>query len=359
MRIEMNPIPMLDLKGTWREMGIQYGQEDKVSILKNVDMWYDICKRFGSPRSFEELLEYSMTFADGIKHFNPDIFEFIEGIAEGAEIGIERAMYLQVGCELLTKSGMEGMAPGVPTVGCTSFAYSSEITEGKKTIFGMNLDMEWGLDAVMLRLSPVNGNKILAYAWSGSGPQVGLSEKGFGVVYNMLGYGDLCEGLPVTAFTQNALMSNIMTDAIDPILLLPRSIAFNYMFASKEDLMLDVEGTPDKYGLVDPENGMLIHTNHYQTVWLQDGSTEFGCDSHIRLMRLCDLARKESGHITVDSCKRFMSDHANYPHGLCKHPDPDVGMSDRTILSIIIVPEDGLVYATEHPCEVPYGEYNI
>lgn len=69
------------------------------------------------------------------------------------------------------------------------------------------------------------------------------------------------------------------------------------------------------------------------------------------------------GSLTVDDLKSFLSDHENYPTGICRHPHngPDHTMLDktsRTVAALIAEPARGRLHVScGNPCENPFVEY--
>ena len=72
------------LKGSWHEMGIQYGEEAGDIIRWVFDAWWitarDIISNFGKSHVIEDLHRYEQS----IFFLSPELIEFMKGIAEGA-----------------------------------------------------------------------------------------------------------------------------------------------------------------------------------------------------------------------------------------------------------------------------------
>lgn len=80
------------LEGTWREMGIQYGQRASKAILHNSDMeWKDLLNWFENDS--ERIKTLASAFEKQIYLLSPKMIEFMEGIAIGAEKDLNRSVY--------------------------------------------------------------------------------------------------------------------------------------------------------------------------------------------------------------------------------------------------------------------------
>jgi hypothetical protein len=85
-----SPVPVVELKGDWMIMGMQYGKQAGPEICGNVDAVYRLwsAKSLGDDYLRETLRKYSFH----MKALSPDIFSFIEGISMGAEKALRRSV---------------------------------------------------------------------------------------------------------------------------------------------------------------------------------------------------------------------------------------------------------------------------
>lgn len=71
-----------DLKGTWKEMGVQYGQRAGDLIRLVFEGYYD--QIFSSIKDAKKIVADSKLFAEYLSKLVPEAYDFIKGIAEGA-----------------------------------------------------------------------------------------------------------------------------------------------------------------------------------------------------------------------------------------------------------------------------------
>ena len=81
------------LKGSWHEMGRQYGEEAGDLIRWVFDAWWtigkDIISALGRPHIIEDLHRYEQS----IFFLSPGLIDFMKGIAEGASASLSRSPY--------------------------------------------------------------------------------------------------------------------------------------------------------------------------------------------------------------------------------------------------------------------------
>jgi len=107
---------------------------------------------------------------------------------------------------------------------------------------------------------------------------------------------------------------------------------------------------------------VLLHTNHFLAgihpadlaLWVMPSST-------IRLQRL--RAAKTAGTArTLDDFGPVLADHADYPHGICAHPDPAAHPCEQTatIASVLMdLTARHIWLAAGNPCQAPYERLDV
>jgi isopenicillin-N N-acyltransferase-like protein len=65
---------------------------------------------------------------------------------------------------------------------------------------------------------------------------------------------------------------------------------------------------------------------------------------------------------TLEDFRALLADHADYPHGICCHPDPDEHPLEQgaTIASVLMdLTARRLWLAAGNPCQTPYAELDL
>ncbi|MCK4779627.1 MAG: linear amide C-N hydrolase, partial [Candidatus Lokiarchaeota archaeon] len=210
-----------------------------------------------------------------------------------------------------------------------------------------------------------------------TGCHMGMNEKGLAIGYN---YGRSwkkepldfrLKGVPGTFIVQEVLETCATTqEAVDFITKFTEranGCHFGLMDTSGDTCV--IETTSTRHAIRKPEDGILAHTNHYQTEELKDANlpeyVRFKMDdmdispieSPIRrYQREIELLEKNKGQITMNTIKSILSDHDNREPDdftVCTH-----GPSAGTLGSIIVLPTKREFWVTDnHPCSSEYEKF--
>ena len=353
----IEPLKIVDAKGTWLEIGRQYGEACSEDIKKNIDVYI---KAMGSVHKADKkaILAMAQKFVKSVEEYAPECLDEMKGIAEGAKVSFEEVFFLTASCEL---ECYYSLLAG----GCTSFACSGEATKNGETIVGQNLDWIPGMEFAILRAQPTEGPKSLLISWTGGLAIVGINSAGLGHQANLLlsptAYG---VGVPFLVLHQKILQQKNMADTIGVIFNATRTGSWNYLMASAEGDIVDVEATKDDIDCLFPEMGIITHANCHLTERFKhlDKVGTLLPDAYLRAERLKTLMKRHHGELSVEVMKKLMQDHNDYPDSICRHDDvtgsPDLYFSTKTAL--ISVPSEGKMYITNGcPCENEHVVYSL
>ncbi len=359
MRVEMQPFPLCELKGSWRDMGVQYGKDMAPEIEHMAKWWEDVLMahfpNFDRRKGFHGAISM---YEGEIESYAPRWIEFMKGAGEGSGLGYETIFWINAASNLL-----EGPVWALKDIGgCTSLAVEPARTADGKTIIGQNLDWHPELKMVAIRLEPEDAPRAMTFALAGALPQLGVNENGYAAVMNTIGRANNQSGVLMNVICAEALFGSCIGEAAERITMAKRAMSFNHMLAAKDGAMVDFETTCETYGFLSPVNGRLVHTNHFQTSWLQEGDTFKVFSDTIIRQHWAETIIDAEEQVTIDSFKKVFTDHhGDRTRSICCHPAKDASFTDTwsTVLSVIIVPEDGSMIATHNPCENEYVEYSL
>lgn len=121
---------------------------------------------------------------------------------------------------------------------------------------------------------------------------------------------------------RSALEQKYLGDAIKMCLVTPIPVPVNLMLTHKDGLSFSIELDPDGAEILEPENGVLVHTNHYKGIkqCLSHPCASAG-STYIRNQRMTCLMHSKRD-LTIADIEAFCRDHAGYPTSICAHPDP-------------------------------------
>jgi isopenicillin-N N-acyltransferase-like protein len=281
----------------------------------------------------------------------PRTLEEIRGMAEGAGVAFISLFGLNAAQELTYSQG------------CSSLAVNSDATADGSVILGHNEDNSpfYADHCYVVEGTPDEEPAFLAFAYAGFVLHQGFNDRGIGSVGNALYSNDLRLGVPKLVAYREIMRSDYLEDAIRRCIRSERANGNNHVLASLEGEIYDVEVSATKHSLLYAEGGVMAHTNHFTAAELQhlDAWADL-LNSRIRLNRLSKLLHSDRGEITVESVKKALSDHANYPRSICKHLKPSVNEEVSTVGSVIMNLTDRTLQATSgNPCEGSYRQLKI
>jgi isopenicillin-N N-acyltransferase-like protein len=282
----------------------------------------------------------------------PHLLEEIRGIADGAGIEFEEALALQCRSELVSRAKAETEARSEPE--CTSFAISKDRSATGEVIVGQNLDLAPAFEpsGVVLFLYPKGGPAIITWTLAGTVGQVGLNSAGLARCGNFLLSPGWRVGLPTTILWRLILEQPSVAGVETVIADSYRAKSNNFVVGDSAGTIADFEATVDAYRRLEPENGAILHSNHYLHPDLlpSERQTTRLPDSQARLARLSELFRQAPGKLGSDQLQTFLRDHSGRPHCICKHDD-----YSKTVVSVISHPKAGRIeICSGNPCQ---GEY--
>ena len=255
-----------------------------------------------------------------------------------------------------------------------------EATSDNILIFGRNYDFPNVLQPfqVVREEMPEEGYKNINFTqYPLSGCHMGLNEKGLAIGYN---YGRSwkkepldfrLKGVPGTFLVQQMLESCATTQEAVKFIsnFKNRSNGCHYGFMDASGDTCVIETTSTRHAIRRPTDGILSHTNHYQTEELKDANlpdyVRFKMDdmdinpieSPIRrYQREIELLSNHKGNITMETIKCILSDHDNREPDdftVCTH-----GPAAGTLGSIIVFPRKKEFWvADNHPCTSDYEKF--
>jgi isopenicillin-N N-acyltransferase-like protein len=351
-------LKVVEVGGNPYEIGFQYGTACP-EIGKMLDITYQV---FGGKDKAGILAsKYIPLYLPFAEKYAPEIIDEMKGMAAGSKVDFKDIFFLNITYEISVPSVM----------GCTSFAIAGEATSNGDTIAGQNFDYltMWEDNMVLLKIRPTHGSDILALAPAGCLGLIGLNSAGISLNLNLLRNKDSLTpngGVPAHIIARKVLTSENIGEAIGIIASADMRSAKNYLLASEQGDIVDLEVTLDDVDVHYPEEGILAHANCYKTARFRsaDLAPVYVPDSYIRCQRLFELMKNHRGRLSVDIMKQLLQDHNNHPNSICRHPDPraplPMGRMMKTLISIIGCPKERKAYiALGNPCENEYMEYQL
>jgi isopenicillin-N N-acyltransferase-like protein len=348
--------PLIQARGSHRELGRQHGEQCRDQILGFLDYLSRTLKL-----STAELEARAMRFLPLFERHCPHLVQEIEGLAEGAAIRLSQALVPQIRGELAQ----------VTDGACTSFVIAARATAAAGVLIGQNCDMEpeYGEFGYVLRLEPDHKPAVIMWTFGGQIGYHGMNRAGVAHNANALGGGPRWRlGLPHYPVKRMMLEQSSVSDILTLLSNSPVCSNGNYVVCDGAGVIGDIEATASGFEQVgDPSEGFIVHTNHYlcSAHACAQNFEQSLTDSFPRMDRMGELVRRRLGSITVGDMKEFLSDHDGHPTSICRHPHqgpdhPSVSARGRTVTSIIAEPASGQFHvARGNPCENEFACYRL
>jgi isopenicillin-N N-acyltransferase like protein len=352
----------IEAKGSRYEIGLQVGEATRGKIQRIMDqvMDWDLPCNY---RNFEsadtvplplydrqQVLAKTAEFLPLFQDYCPDMLDELRGIARGAQLSFEEALFLQIRGEILYVLG-----------GCSSFVFSRSVTREKQIIAGQNWDNHIDGDLmVVLHAMPDDEPAYLTFTFAGLTSFMGINAAGVGQFANSLPWGDCTLGIPHYPFKwrifQQTHLAGIRAVAESTQTVQPG----NYVFCDGSGAIADLELTPEGCAWPQTDEGFFVHTNHFlaDPYASRQGQSPFIANSRCRYARFHALVSEVVPQVDLAAMQRILADHENYPSAsLCRH---EGAAGIWTVASLIAEPERGLLHVCAgNPCQGKFETYSL
>lgn len=363
-----NALDRLELTGGPRERGLTHGEAYADEIKANIERYLSVFNHYGADR--DTAYEQAEEFVGIIEEENPDYFAEMEAVAEGAGLDTVDVTVLNARWEVMYSAyaqAAEGTAKDAAPDGCTAFGAQPEITSNGHTIIGQNWDWIPDVDIFVMDIQRDDAPNMVAMTEAGIvGGKIGVNEHGIGMLLNGLvakGDGDEPFRKPYHVRFREALDSETLHGAIQTLIETDRANSANVLLAHAEGEMIDLELAPQTENHLYPEDGLLIHANHFEERGNVKSEFERIATSTLcRAPRLKRLLSKQRGDIDIDSAQECLQDHFGRPSSICMHVDEDAPEAERsrTNGSFVMDLEERRLYGTYGPpCENDYRSFQV
>ena len=342
----MQTFPLVRVRGTARQMGIQHGEQAALLIERYL-RWIE--KSTGLDR--DALGQRARAFLPFIESLNPLLLNEIRGIAEGASISFEHALLCQV----------RGEAIHAPlSDGCTAFALTRSATVDGHALAGQNQDLplEFSDLGIVLHIEPTDGRpRVLTFTFAGQLGYMGTNEHGVSHFANGLADYEWKLGLPHYPLKRTLFEQRDVASCLQVVEKHHMCSAANMVFCDGNDDIADVEIRPEGIALFDDDHAdKRLHTNHYITERFSPFETHGATDSAPRIRRIRQLVSEHWGQLDVELIKEILADHEGDPGAICRHG----AGGTHSICGYIAEPARGRLHVRRgHGCTGTWTAYEV
>ncbi|MFC1904364.1 C45 family autoproteolytic acyltransferase/hydrolase [Chloroflexota bacterium] len=368
------------LKGSFYEMGKQFGEASKKNIKTfakmaylmaslakkpgsqpfNPNLWYFIPTYFTYKKEKTKWQALAKEYEKEIIEYHPDAIEFMKGIAEGTDIPYIDVLSLNISTENI--------------ITCSLWGASGKSTINDEPIIAMNADEETATQKyeTFLDINPDKGYRYKVTAFSGwVGYNHGMNEKGLAVASSLLWTKPTEEKRirPPMLVLMKVLNTYSSVEQVKEYFeSVPNHALGTVFYIADSEKFMRVECTPEKRVYEIVENGSLGTTNLLMSEELQqyDGSPllKQTLNAKNRGKRMTELLDKYEGEINKDKMHLIASDHGEkgtdtYMKGICQHPK-GLRYNFKTLVSFIAQPKEKCFWIYEgNPCENKVKKYTF
>lgn len=346
------PFPLIEAAGAPYELGRHHGEQARDQVRAFVE---HLIRAAGRPRA--DVLAATHRFAPLFERHCPALLEEVRGLAAGAGLTFEEALLPQI----------RGEITGVLDEACTTFAVAGKRTESGGILIGQTSDMDAEMEQhfIVLRLQPAAGPRILMWTFAGQLGYHGLNQHGVAHFANSLSGGPTPVtrpgGLPHYPVKRRLYECRARAEVLAMWAALPVCSSGNYMLATGDPAIFDVEATPAGVAVLEAADGLLAHANHFLSPRFRTPVTDAQSlpDSFSRQARMQTLLREQPSPISVQSMREALADHHGHPSGICRHEESGEGRM-VTVAGLIAEPAAGKLHvARGGPCRGDWWTYGV
>ncbi len=367
--MEPNAFPLVDISGTPHEMGRLHGAAVPRRVLASVDLYRAQMLRRGVPLPEQHRL--ARAFMPVIAAYDAAYLEEMAGIAEGAGVALEDIVIINCRTEMMF--GYKDIAPvagAEKTDGCTGIVVTPEAAAGGRLLHAHNWDWreECADSGVVLRIRRGDGPQILTFVEAGGLARHGFNSAGVSVSGNFLA----CERdfiergeAPLGLIRRKVLESASLSEAMGKVWGATRYCSNNLMLADAGGEAVNLECAPDEIFFLTPENGVLVHANHWISPVAQAKLRDLGLrnnpDSIYRQRRVAATLGARAGKIGIADLKEVLFDTFGAPAAVLRSPKPaSFDSISATVATTIMDPAARTMWIARKPYQdQAFTEYQL
>ncbi|UCE91024.1 MAG: hypothetical protein JSV90_06255 [Methanobacteriota archaeon] len=347
----------VEASGTYANIGRKLGSACKREARAMVSEAKEALKKSQIP--WDRALRNVDQYLPFVEDYHADQLSLIEGHAKGSGLTFEETLALFC----LEEKGL-----------CTDIMVNGEVT-ADGGVYSAHTE-DWTVRSqkhvVLVRAKPKNKPAVLVVTHAGLEWITGMNSAGISVTGNSLYQNDTRIGLPKLMVAPKVLSSRTLGEALSAAAPAHKASSYNNNICHTSGEMYCVEGSATDFATLYPENGYLVHTNHYLHPKMLKYETLFGppggrtlagaSGSVVRLNRATRLVRGQLGTFTVDSLAGILKDHVNRPSSICSHPHRDEPVHERSKTTYAVVMDLGrkrMHLCLGNPCQGRFEQHNI
>jgi isopenicillin-N N-acyltransferase like protein len=357
--VHSEPPPLVQVSGSHREMGRQFGTACMVQVKSSIQIAHTMIESLADTLQldWEGARIQARKYIPFAQERYPQYVEELIGIAEGANVEFD---------DLAVVNAMEAVTmDALHLTKCTSLAVNDERTADGHVLVAHNED--WIPDdetgVVVVQANPDQEPAFLAMTYGGLLPNIGFNAAGIAQCCDSVYPNDCRIGIPRVFVSRAVLAATNPAEAIGHMLVAQRAAGYNHLLAHESGELYNVEVSAKRFAILYTDDGCIGHTNHYLDPRMQavENEPDELISTRVRYFRALRLLKSTQLH-TVKTLQAIQRDHVNYPNSICNHAWEDLIPYDRekTINAIVIdLTTRSMQIAWGNPCQNQYHTYYL
>ena len=360
--------PLIDVGGSPYERGRQHGTAVPERVARSIALYRGQLEKRGV--SEQRLKTLAQAMVPVIENYDADYLQELRGIADGAGVALEDVVVINCRTEMMFGHAEIARARAGLDDGCTALVVLPEASANGKLLHAHNWD--WREECVdtgiVVRMRRDDGPDLLMFTEAGSLARHGFNSAGVSLSGNFL----TCEldyqrpaEVPLVLVRRKMLEATNICNAMKVLWASRRFCSNNLMLAQAQGEAIDLECAPDEIFWVTPENGLLVHANHWISTparcKLIDKGLAANPDSIYRQRRVETALQRAQGKVEWDRIKAILADDFCAPDGVLREPKPaSFDSISATVATTLMEPASGVMWIARKPYESrEFKEYRL
>ena len=357
-------IPQITLTGTPYEKGFRHGSQCREQVLCSLTTYRE---RYAAQRNltWEEARRIAARFVPVFEGNYAVYTQEMRGIADGAGLDFEDILTLNLRSEILY-TGLRDLPEDA--LECTAFSVVPPAAADGAVLAGQTWDYtRRQRQASFIARFPAEGKRpaMLLFLEGGMVGGKGINAAGLCMTLNALHTKRAAVGVPLHVRMRTVLEQSTLSAAYGKATVGPIPVAACLIITHRDGLSLGLELDPAGVDVLQPEDGVLVHTNHFvgPQMILNHAHNSAG-STYIRYQRATQLLKGRKG-ITQADLEAMTRDHKGWPTSICAHPAPDtpaerLASAGSTNYAFVADLSQGrLRFVMGSPCEGEYEDIEI
>ncbi|QDQ03436.1 linear amide C-N hydrolase [Lysinibacillus fusiformis] len=239
-------VKVVDLKGSYYQMGLQQSEEIRSSSKLEQQALLQSMTKTSNAQKAQQIFQ----------DVSPNLLHELEGLATGLQMPLDTVVKMYSGYNI-----------SFPTMGCTAFVQSGNYVR--------NYDFSPKIyDARLVFSKPTHGYASVGFSQQIIGRLDGMNEKGLVVGLHFVNNDYKDEGFIASTIVRILLdQCKNIEEAIALIAKLPHGYGYNYSMTDQSGKAIVVEASPQEQFI--RADNPLICTNHFESTVLQDNNRKW------------------------------------------------------------------------------------